>query len=83
MINYLRNFKNFYSKKQIVQIRVFFLLSISKYGNKLSKKTISFFIFFCKKLKIALVPKIKPHIPINLKIDKFLFDLIYFFDQFG
>jgi len=28
MINYLRNFKNFYSTKQIVQIRVFFLLSI-------------------------------------------------------
>ena len=28
MINYLRNFKNFYSKNQIVQIRVFFLLSI-------------------------------------------------------
>ena len=26
MINYLRNFKNFYSKNQIVQIRVFFFL---------------------------------------------------------
>tara|TARA_Y100000591_G_C21826071_1_gene696738 strand:+ start:458 stop:2176 length:1719 start_codon:yes stop_codon:yes gene_type:complete len=28
MKNYIRNFKNFYSKKQIGQIRVFFLLSI-------------------------------------------------------